>query len=196
MGVMEGGAEKATVMGSDSGAQVHWSPLVMVVGLEASSQATLCLVISRVWHRTGGEGKYGPSVGLAVNQASPWVIWERRRQLWTQQLIAKPSHRHTLERFLVRAVWVLVVKPATSCQVRGPVLAVVAGLVVETNIARLAAMNMAKDPVPAGNEVGTGLLPWCVEAGTVADGSVGVGHGARGQCVAVSRFRKESEKPQ
>ena len=51
MGVMTGGAEKATVMDSDSAAQVHWSPLVMVVGLEVSLQATLCFVISRFWDR-------------------------------------------------------------------------------------------------------------------------------------------------
>ena len=48
MGVMTGGAEKATVMGSDSGAQLHGSPLVMAVGLEVCSHATLCLVISQV----------------------------------------------------------------------------------------------------------------------------------------------------
>ena len=95
-----------------------------------------------------------------------------------------PSRHHdhpTLKRLLVRAVGMLVVKPAASCQVRCPVLGVVAGLVVETKIARLAAMNMAKDPVPARNEVGTGLLSWCVEASAVTDGSVGVGHGSRGQ---------------
>jgi hypothetical protein len=56
------------------------------------------------------------------------------------------------------------------------VLAVVASVVVKAEIARLAALNMAKHPVAARNEVATGFITRCVKAGAVADGSIGFSH--------------------
>ena len=42
-------------------------------------------------------------------------------------------------------------------------LAVVASVVVKAEIARLAALNMAKHPVAARNEVATGFITRCVK---------------------------------
>jgi hypothetical protein len=53
---------------------------------------------------------------------------------------------------------------------------VVASIVVEAVIASLAALVVAKHPVATGNEVISGQLPHCGEAGAVADGLVRVSH--------------------
>jgi hypothetical protein len=43
----------------------------------------------------------------------------------------------------------------------------------EAFIADLATLDMAKDPVAAGNEVAAGLFAWRGETGAVANGRVG-----------------------
>jgi hypothetical protein len=52
----------------------------------------------------------------------------------------------------------------------------------EAFIADFATLNMAKDPVAAGNKIAAGLFVWRVEAGAIADGRVGFNVFEFGHC--------------
>lgn len=84
--------------------------------------------------------------------------------------------RRTLVRLLVGAARIVVFLVGAPRQIRGAMLLVVAGVVVEAVIACLAAVVVAKDPIAAGDEVIGGLMPRRREAGPIANGEVGVGH--------------------